>query len=1053
MKKAFHLIGLLLILSSCTFAQFGKNKVQYRNYDWRYIQTKHFDIFYSTGGEKLAEFAAKASETALDSIESSYNYDINNRVSIIIYNSNNDFQETNVTEEYLSEGIEGFTEIFKNRVVIRFEGSYAQFRHLIHHELVHAVNNDLFYGGSFQNVISKNISLQLPIWFHEGMAEYQSLKWDTHTDMYIRDAIISNELPDITNLGGYGAYRGGQSLFYYISQKYGDQKIGEIIQKTKGMGNFEAAMKSALGIDFKELNMRWKKELKKTYWPDIAKRDDPDVFAKRLTDHKEDGGFYNTSPAISPQGDKIAFISNRNIYFSVYIMNAADGKIIKRAIEGNRTADFEELNVVTPGLTWSPDGKKIALAAKGGGSDVVYIIDVDEDEVESLPFKFNGIASVSWSPKGDLIAFMGNNAKESDIYTYNVQTKELKNITDDIFSDSDPAWTPDGQSIIFSSDRQNYLSRSQISEDFDIYFHDYKQLDLYKLNVADGSIERLTNMPMSDELFPAVAPDGKQILFISDANGIYNIYKKDITLTETDTVKSVIDNPAIPITNSLNGIYQFSLSADGRKLVFSSLYETAYDLFLLSNPFNIDLKKKTLEPTIFYANLESGSGSSIFTSSSDTVAAIQDTTKKPDAIQIFTGEYVDNTPVKDTSSDYSSYAFGKAMGKDTTDPKTNFEVNNLDHNGNYYVNPYKITFTPDLVYANAGYSTLYGLLGTTVLSFSDLLGDHRIIGVTSLQLDLKNSDYGVAYYYLPKRIDFGMEAFHTARFVYLQRGYYDELYRFRNYGLVLNASYPISRFYRIDGGLSWLNVSSENLDNPQVPTEEVSYIIPSMSFVHDNVLWGYTSPIEGTRYNLTLFGNPGFTGKKYSFFSTTMDYRHYFRFFYDYSFVTRLSGGFSSGANPQRFFMGGTENWINRSFATGEIPLNSASDYAFLSPAMPMRGFDYAEKLGSKYALINMELRLPIIRYLLTGGLPLFFQNILGTAFVDAGTAWDKTEAVKLWGKNDQGKIITKDLLFGTGVGARAYLLFFLVRFDVAWSYDWRDFSKPKYYISLGADF
>lgn len=1053
MKKAFHLIGLLLILSSCTFAQFGKNKVQYRNYDWRYIQTKHFDIFYSTGGEKLAEFAAKASEAALDSIESSYNYDINNRVSIIIYNSNNDFQETNVTEEYLSEGIEGFTEIFKNRVVIRFEGSYAQFRHLIHHELVHAVNNDLFYGGSFQNVISKNISLQLPIWFHEGMAEYQSLKWDTHTDMYIRDAIISNELPDITNLGGYGAYRGGQSLFYYISQKYGDQKIGEIIQKTKGMGNFEAAMKSALGIDFKELNMRWKKELKKTYWPDIAKRDDPDVFAKRLTDHKEDGGFYNTSPAISPQGDKIAFISNRNIYFSVYIMNAADGKIIKRAIEGNRTADFEELNVVTPGLTWSPDGKKIALAAKGGGSDVIYIIDVEEDDVESLPFKFNGIASVSWSPKGDLIAFMGNNAKESDIYTYNIQTKELKNITDDIFSDSDPAWTPDGQSIIFSSDRQNYLSRSQISEDFDIYFHDYKQLDLYKLNVADGSIERLTNTPMSDELFPAVAPDGKQILFISDANGIYNIYKKGITLTETDTVKSVIDNPAIPITNSLNGIYQFSLSADGRKLVFSSLYETAYDLFLLSNPFNIELKKKTLEPTVFYANLGSGSGSSIFTSASDTIAAARDTTKEPDAIQIFTGEYVDNTPVKDTSSDYSGYAFGKAMGKDTTDPKTNFDVNNLDQNGNYYVNPYKITFTPDLVYANAGYSTLYGLLGTTVLSFSDLLGDHRIIGVTSLQLDLKNSDYGVAYYYLPKRIDFGMEAFHTARFVYLQRGYYDELYRFRNYGLVLNASYPVSRFYRIDGGLSWLNVSSENLDNPQVPTEEVSYIIPSMSFVHDNVLWGYTSPIEGTRYNLTLFGNPGFTGKKYSFFSTTMDYRHYFRFFYDYSFVTRLSGGFSSGANPQRFFMGGTENWINRSFATGEIPLNSASDYAFLSPAMPMRGFDYAEKLGSKYALINMELRLPIIRYLLTGGLPLFFQNILGTAFVDAGTAWDKTEAVKLWGKNDQGKIITKDLLFGTGVGARAYLLFFLVRFDVAWSYDWRDFSKPKYYISLGADF
>lgn len=1042
-----------MILSNCAFAQFGKNKVQYRNYDWRFIQTKHFDIFYSTNGEKLAEFAAKASEEALDSIQNSYNYDINNRISLIIYNSNNDFQETNVTEQYLSEGIEGFTEIFKNRVVVRFEGSYAQFRHLIHHELVHAVNNDLFYGGSLQNVISKNISLQLPIWFHEGMAEYQSLKWDTHTDMYIRDAIISNQLPDITNLGGYGAYRGGQSLFYYISQKYGHEKIGEIIQKTKGLGNFEAAMKSALGIDFKELNTRWKKELKKTYWPDIAKRDDPDVFAKRLTDHKEDGGFYNTSPAISPQGDKIAFISNRNIYFSVYIMNAADGKIIKRAIEGNRTADFEELNVVTPGLTWSPDGKKIALAAKSGGSDVIYIIDVEEDDIESLPLKFNGIASVSWSPKGDLIAFMGNDAKESDIYTYNLQSKELKNITNDIFSDSDPAWTPDGEAILFSSDRQNYISRGQIDDDFDIYFHDYKQLDLYKLNVTDGSIQRLTNTPMSDELFPAASPDGKQILFISDANGIYNIYKKSIEITENDTVNSVVDIPAVPITNSLNGIYQFSLSADGRKLAFSSMYETAYNLFLLSNPFNIELKKKTLEPTIFYANLGSASGTSIFSSENDTAAEVQDTTEEAGNIQIFTGEYVDETTQKDTSSDYSGYAFGKAMGRDTVDPKTNFEVNNLDPNGNYYVNPYRITFTPDLVYANAGYSTLYGLLGTTVLSFSDLLGDHRIIGVTSLQLDLKNSDYGVAYYYLPKRVDLGIEGFHTARFVYLQQGNYDELYRFRNYGLVLNASYPISRFFRLDGGLSWLNVSSENLDNVAVESEEVSYVIPSLSLVHDNVLWGYTSPIEGTRYNFTVFGNPGFTDDKLSFFSATMDYRHYFRFFYDYSFVTRFSGGVSTGANPQRFFMGGTDNWINRTFATGEIPLKNASDYAFLSPAMPMRGFDYAEKIGSKYGLINLELRLPIIRYLLTGGLPLFFQNILGTAFIDAGTTWDKTKAVKLWGKNDMGQTVTKDLLLGTGVGARAYLLFFLVRFDVAWSHDWRNFSEPKYYISLGADF
>ena len=63
--------------------------------------------------------------------------------------------------------------------------------------------------------------------------------------------------------------------------------------------------------------------------------------------------------------------------------------------------------------------------------------------------------------------------------------------------------------------------------------------------------------------------------------------------------------------------------------------------------------------------------------------------------------------------------------------------------GTISVNKYKITFGPDLIYANAGYSTFYGLMGSTVLSFSDVLGEHRLVGVTGLQIDLKNSDYGL----------------------------------------------------------------------------------------------------------------------------------------------------------------------------------------------------------------------------------------------------------------------------------------------------------------------
>jgi outer membrane protein assembly factor BamA len=376
----------------------------------------------------------------------------------------------------------------------------------------------------------------------------------------------------------------------------------------------------------------------------------------------------------------------------------------------------------------------------------------------------------------------------------------------------------------------------------------------------------------------------------------------------------------------------------------------------------------------------------------------------------------------------------------------------LDEEGNYLVNRYKINFTPDIVYANAGYSTLYGLLGTTILSFSDVLGNHRLIGQTSLQIDIKNSDYGLAYYYLKERLDVGFQAFHTARFLY-QNGFFgSELYRFRNFGLVGYASYPLDRFNRVDFGLSFMSVSAENLDNPFVAIDRNSFLIPSIGFVKDNTLWGYYSPIEGSRYFLNLFGDPGIIKSRQSFYSLTFDYRKYWRFWFDNGFVARISGGFSGGGNPQRFFVGGTENWINRNFATGGVPINNSSDFAFLSPVMPLRGYDYAEKLGTKYTLANLELRMPLIRYLLTGPLPLFFQNILGTAFIDAGSAWDNTSKLKLIGKNSDDKTVTNDLLIGTGVGFRLYFLF-LWRLDIAWKYDFDKFSAPRYYLSIGLDF
>ncbi len=1047
--KIFFL--LFILLSALGFAQFGKNKVQYKKFNWYYIQTDHFDIYFTDGGETITEFTAHAAEDALKSIQKTFRYRINNRITIIVYNSQNDFQETNVIDQSLSEGIQGFTELFKNRVVVQFNGSYSQFRHLIHHELVHAVMNDMFYGGSLQNIIANNITLSFPLWFSEGLAEFESLGWDVDTDMFIREAAISEYLPDINRLDGYFAYRGGQSVFYYIANKYGKEKIGELLNRIKGAGNVNEAIKSTLGLELKELNDRWKKDIKRTYWPDIAFREDPEEYSKRLTDPEKKDGFYNTSPAISPQGDKIAFITNRNFYFDVYLMNAADGKIIKKLVEGNRSPDFEELNILTPGLTWSPDGNRIALSAKSKGYDVIYIIDVNTNRRLTLPVRLEAIQSVTWSNNGEYLAFIGQDKKQSDVYLFKFLNRELINLTDDIFSDSDPSWSFDDRKIYFSSDRGNYLNKSDIPSDFKIYEYYYGQKDIYSINLEDLIVTRVTNLPHSNETSPREDANGERLIFISDMNGINNIYVKNL---KSDSIGTR------PITNSLTGLYQLSTSRDGKKLVYSTLYKASFNIFLMNNPFEPKTELLELQPTRFISKLREEREKESVKKDEKLIVDIFDDSLSVDSqsVSIFTGNVIDTSKSgsEQITSDFSNYIFGSP--RDTALAViTNLEsirpTDNLDNEGNFVVNRYKITFAPDLVYANAGYNTIYGLIGTTIISFSDVLGNHRLIGVTGLQIDLKNSDFGLAYYYLPDRIDFGIQGFHTARFVRLLRGGFADLFRFRSFGGSINANLPLNTFERFESGLTWFNIRSENLDDISEPVDEANYLVPSVSFVQDNVLWGYTSPIEGTRYRFDLFGNPGFGNKRLSFLSFTADYRNYFRFWTDYSFVMRFSGGFSGGVNAQRFFIGGTENWINRTFATTEVPFESVSDFAFLTAALPLRGYEYAERIGTKYALANYELRFPLIRYLVPGALPILFSNILGVAFLDVGTAWNQTEKLQLFSRNDQGSVISKDLLIGTGLGARMYLFYFLLRFDVAWSYNVDNFSSPRYYFSLGADF
>ena len=82
--------------------------------------------------------------------------------------------------------------------------------------------------------------------------------------------------------------------------------------------------------------------------------------------------------------------------------------------------------MLTPGLTWSPDSKELAISVKAGDKDAIFVINVDNGDEKQLPVQLNSISYVKWSPFKNIIAFVGTDTKQSDIYIYDISKNSLK---------------------------------------------------------------------------------------------------------------------------------------------------------------------------------------------------------------------------------------------------------------------------------------------------------------------------------------------------------------------------------------------------------------------------------------------------------------------------------------------------------------------------------------------------------------------------------------------------------------------------------------------------
>ncbi|MCW9706660.1 peptidase MA family metallohydrolase [Fodinibius salsisoli] len=1110
------LIALIAGLAGEVNAQyfsFGKNRVQYDNFDWRYIQSEHFDVYYYTSQNyDLANFTATSLEAALQQLHEDFDHQIADRIQVIIYDSHNDFSQTNVVPLPVdAEGIGGVTDAYKNRITMPFNGNFTEFRSTLHHELEHAVINDMFYGGTVQSRLSGN-ALQIPLWFNEGMAEFTSIGWDTNTDMWIRDAIINDYLPPIPRLGGYFAYRGGQSVWNFIAEEYGRQKITEIIQTMKNQRSVERAFTRTTGYTVEELSEQWRDFYRKRYLPEVANRENIDDFGELITERGK-FGTYNTSPAVSPQGDKIAMITNERGYFDVVVISALTGEKLKTVIKGEDDLNFEELNILNPNLTWSPDGQKIALSAKSKGDDNLAIVDYNTGKVQMIKFpKLDAIGSVSWSPDGDKIAFDGNIGPFQDIYVYNLQTQDFNNVTNDVISDYQPAWGSDSETLYFVSSRGDEVSLNNVKNtarlliDDDLY-----STDIYAVTIGSSRAQRLTKTPKWNEKQPVTTQDGK-LFFISDENGIPNVYQMNLS-----------DRTTAALTDLQTGIQQMSVSADGSRLAVNTVNEGALDIYMVRSPLSRK-KDQPLEPnqwaqrraqeteaervpaTMYVRQMLTTSALDSTSLSEavadqvvqrepkeaivDTVSATESNTSMDDQIADAQADTSDEEGTNSDNIDFRNYVFDSSVEDDSVFAakyldKSKFDLEgNRTNDGRYVPKDYRLKFTTDLVYAGGSFSTYYGTYGLTQIVFSDLLGNHQISFGSNLNFDLRNSSYFLQYAYLENRTNWLFNFFHNSS---SYQDFSGQLYRFRSYGGAINLQYPIDKFRRVDVGLSAIGLAQDYsvAFSDRTENETSSFLYPQITYTSDRTLQGYITPVSGSRYSISLTASPPITSATPQFASVLADYRKYFNLGANgrYSVALRGSGAASYGRDSQTYFMGGMLGWINQKWAGNSLPLDRLGDTFFTTPAIPLRGHPYNTMYGDKFSLVNAEFRFPLFAAILPGPIPILpLYNLTGVAFFDAGMAWGQdvlfqgsqsnqsivlndseldfrvSQPVERTFQTDGGtasiEVKDGDILMGAGFGLRTILFGFPLRYDVGWPY-YRDGFEgdPIHYISIGIDF
>jgi len=981
---------VLLILPELLYAQyFGRNKVQYEDFDFEILHTPNFDLYYYPREKEAVEQLGVLSERWYARHAQVFNFTFADVNPLILYANHADFQQNDIVPN-VGVGTGGVTEGLRNRVIMPLAESNQSTDHVLGHELVHVFQYRLAKGSNIGGIRATS---NIPLWFIEGMAEYLSIgSADTQTAMWMRDAVLHDDLPSVSDLANsreYFPYRYGHALWTYMTGVWGDQIVYPLYEAVARKG-VKSALQDTLKVTPDSLSGLWHDAMTAAYKEEVEKATPPDEIGEGLFSGESD--VLRTAPSISPDGEYVIYISNEELFsLEWYLADVQTGEVIRSLTNTLTDPHLNALRFIESSGSWSPDGESFAAVVFEKGDNQIILLDPENGEI-TRELRFDDVDSMTnpaWSPDGNKIVFSGSSDGFSDLWMYHIKEDSLQQITDGKYADLQPVWSPDGQHLAFISDR---------GPDTDLENLRYGEMVITLMDIETGDLRVLPPFENSKHINPQFSPDGSSLFFISDFNGVNNVYRYDLQTMDRYRVTD--------ISTGVSGISQHSpamtVAGETGTMILTTFSESNYLFRKLPAEETTGERVEQDQPIV--------NAQKIPPLERKNIQVVSDLLSK----QGF--ESLPDTAV--TRSDY----------------KPKLRLTYIGGGGGIGVS--------NQLGVGAG--------GGIDLQFSDMLNQHQLMTTLRIQGTYKDLGGQAVYLNRDKRLIWGGSVSHipfrTSRAFFSEdtttvNG--DEVVapalnrinrRVFSERISVLGFYPFSTTQRLESSAGFTHIwydielqttffdrfgnpferETEGFDTPS-PLNLFNF---SLAYVQDSSIPALTGPIGGQRMRFEVTPTTG----SLNFVSTLSDYRRYF-FLRPFTLAFRglHSGRYGEDANDDRL----SPNFVGfESLIRGYNFTSFEPNECTPSPDGNSSCVELNRLTGSSMAISNLELRFPLFGpddFALISSRT--FPTTL-TTFFDGGVSWTPNDLPVLkWETNSTERVP----VFSAGASVRVNILGYLI--------------------------